>query len=236
MDLRQLSSKIIAFWILFSPFLRQLNGAGLQTGLLLLDFEKAHDRVVWDFLEGGTLSRMGFMACWITGVSALYRHSSSAIAIGGYVGPSFMLSRSVWQGCLLAPYVFLFYAETMLVFLRASITHIHGILLPLSSEEELLDSEFTDDWRLWISERSLLSSLAWDPDEWSWLVARTREEPVSFFEYTVRVGRQIMLRQQPSTSTRLRVWLHAGLSHAFLSFGASSGLPCSADTLRISCG
>ena len=77
--------------------------------LLLLDFEKAYDRVDWDFLEG-TLLRMGFAVSWIRGVAALYRSSSSAITIGGHVGRHFILSYS---GCPLAPYVFLFVAETM---------------------------------------------------------------------------------------------------------------------------
>lgn len=63
--------------------------------LLLLDSEKAYDRVDWGFLEG-TLRRMGFPVSWIRGVAALYRCSSSAITIGGDVGRHFVLSRSVW--------------------------------------------------------------------------------------------------------------------------------------------
>ena len=83
---------------------------------MLLDFEKAYDRVDWDFLEGSML-RMGFPQRWITGVSALYRSGSAAVTIGGHVGRRFALTRSMRQGCSLAPY-FLFFAETMSLFLR----------------------------------------------------------------------------------------------------------------------
>ncbi|MCO5597486.1 hypothetical protein L7F22_051564 [Adiantum nelumboides] len=38
--------------------------------IMLLDFEKAYDKVDWDFLEG-TLSRMGFPQSWIQVISAL---------------------------------------------------------------------------------------------------------------------------------------------------------------------
>lgn len=124
--------------------------------ILLLDFEKAYDRVEWDFLEG-VVARLGFCRCWISGVSALYCSSSSAITIGGFVDESFMLSRSVRQGCPLAPYLFLFFAEAMSLFLRARLPQIHGLRLPLSIEEDLLDSEFVDDTMLYMpySEDSL---------------------------------------------------------------------------------
>ena len=49
---------------------------------VLLDFEKAYDRVDWDFLEG-TMARLGFPQAWISGVSALYRSATSRVLIGG---------------------------------------------------------------------------------------------------------------------------------------------------------
>ena len=61
--------------------------------IMLLDFEKAYDRVDWDFLEGSML-RMGFPQRWITGVS-LYRSGSAAVTIGGHVGRRFALSRGL---------------------------------------------------------------------------------------------------------------------------------------------
>ncbi|MCO5559170.1 hypothetical protein L7F22_012764 [Adiantum nelumboides] len=49
------------------------------TAIMLLDFEKAYNRVEWDFLEG-TLSRMGFPQPGIHEISALHRSASSARA------------------------------------------------------------------------------------------------------------------------------------------------------------
>ena len=44
--------------------------------IILLDFEKAYDRVDWDFLHG-TLLRLGFPKEWVNGVSALYKTAHS---------------------------------------------------------------------------------------------------------------------------------------------------------------
>lgn len=86
--------------------------------VLLLDFEKAYDRVDWGFLEG-TLSRFGFEDAWIRGISALYTTACSQVLMAGGRGPSFALSRSVRQGCPLAPFLFLFFVEAMSIYLAA---------------------------------------------------------------------------------------------------------------------
>ena len=44
--------------------------------VLVLDFEKAYDKVDWDFLEE-TMLRMGFLDPWIRRVASLYRLASS---------------------------------------------------------------------------------------------------------------------------------------------------------------
>ena len=61
---------------------------------LLLDFEKANDRVEWVFLEE-SLWRLGFLDAWIRGAIAFYRYATSAITIGGFVGSNFKLTRSI---------------------------------------------------------------------------------------------------------------------------------------------
>ncbi|MCO5584482.1 hypothetical protein L7F22_038410 [Adiantum nelumboides] len=114
--------------------------------ILLLDFEKAYDRVDWGFLEG-SLVRMGFPEAWIRGISALYRFASSSVTIGGHVGRTFQISRSVSP---LAPYLLLFVAETMSDFIRAQQSALRGLLMPVADEPDLIDQEHADDTLLFL--------------------------------------------------------------------------------------
>ena len=65
-------------------------------------------------------------------------------------GERFRLSRSVRQGCPLAPFLFLFVAEAMSTFLTAQDTGLRGLQLPIRTAEELLDSEFADDTAVYL--------------------------------------------------------------------------------------
>jgi len=62
--------------------------------LLLLDFEKAFDRIEWGFLFSA-LAKLGFSETWIRWVKTLYLEASSAIKVNGTTGPTFQLARSV---------------------------------------------------------------------------------------------------------------------------------------------
>jgi mannosylglycoprotein endo-beta-mannosidase len=62
--------------------------------LLLLDFEKAFDRIEWNFLFSA-LSKLGFSNTWVRWVYTLYLDATSAIKINGEAGPIFQLARSV---------------------------------------------------------------------------------------------------------------------------------------------
>ena len=66
------------------------------------------------------------------------------------MGERFTLERSVHQGCPLAPYLFLFFAEAMAHFLRAPTTGLLGMRLPIRDDAELLDSEYADDTALYV--------------------------------------------------------------------------------------
>ena len=48
--------------------------------ILLIDFEKAYNRVNWGFLEG-SLGHFGFEDQWIRGVLAMYRSASSQVLL-----------------------------------------------------------------------------------------------------------------------------------------------------------
>ena len=62
--------------------------------ILLLDFEKAYDRVDWNLLEG-IMSRLGFTEAWIKGVSCLYRNAHSQVLLAKGIGYRFRITRSV---------------------------------------------------------------------------------------------------------------------------------------------
>ena len=117
--------------------------------MLFLDFEKAYERVDWSFLEG-TLARMEFPLQWITGISTLYRSASSAVTIGGFVGRSFDISRSVRQGCPLVVYLYLFVGEALSDLIHARQDEIQGVTLPLAGECDLVDQEYADDTLLMV--------------------------------------------------------------------------------------
>lgn len=50
--------------------------------MLLLDFEKAYDRVNWTFLKQA-MSRMGFDPTWINQAMSLNENASASIIVNG---------------------------------------------------------------------------------------------------------------------------------------------------------
>jgi hypothetical protein len=80
--------------------------------MLLLDFEKAYDRVNWTFLRE-TMKTMGFHNKWTNQVMSLYSNASAAVIVNGEQSKTFQLQRSVRQGCPLAPYFFLLTVDVL---------------------------------------------------------------------------------------------------------------------------
>jgi hypothetical protein len=62
--------------------------------LLLLNFEKAFDKIEWGFFFTA-LSKLGFSPKWIKWVSSLYWLASSSVKVNRESGEDFKLSRSV---------------------------------------------------------------------------------------------------------------------------------------------
>ena len=80
--------------------------------MILLDFEKAYDRVNWTFLQQA-MERMGFDPTWIKQVMSLNLNASAAIIVNGEQSVTFKLQSSVRQGCPLAPYLFLLTVDVL---------------------------------------------------------------------------------------------------------------------------
>ena len=133
---------------LFSEMITLAQHHKQSLAIQLLDFEKAYNKVDWDFLEA-VLLRLGFPIAWIKGVSALYRHASSSILFSGGNGTLFPNSRYVRQGYPLAPFLFILFGEALSSFLIFSTTTIQPIVLPIANLT-VLDVEFVDGTTFYI--------------------------------------------------------------------------------------
>jgi len=115
--------------------------------LLLLDFEKAFDRIEWGFIFTA-LAKLGFEDTWIRWVRSIYKEASSAIKVNRAIGLDFRLARSVRQSCPLAPYL-LILATDVLGHMMADPRHgIEG--LSLSRGGLIRDQTFANDTTLYL--------------------------------------------------------------------------------------
>ena len=110
--------------------------------MLLLDFEKAYDRVSWTFLKQ-TMGKMGFAEIWIQRVMSLNLNASAAIIVNGEQSKTFKLQRSVRQGCPLAPYLFLLTVDVLGQMLQHPGCNVKGLRLP--DNTTITNQMFADD-------------------------------------------------------------------------------------------
>jgi hypothetical protein len=121
--------------------------SGQDLVLLLLDFEKAFDRIEWGFLFTA-LSKLGFNDTWVRWVGSLYQSASSTIKVNGIAGPDFQLARSVRQGCPLAPYLFILATDVLGYMLADPKYEVEGLSFPRGGL--IRDQTFVDDTALYL--------------------------------------------------------------------------------------
>lgn len=119
--------------------------SGQDLSMLLLDFEKAYDRVNWTFLRE-VMMRMGFHTKWITQVMSLNENAAASIIVNGEVSKTFRLQRSVRQGCPLAPYLFLLTVDVLGQMLQHPGCGVQGLRLP--DNTYITNQMFADDTML----------------------------------------------------------------------------------------
>jgi hypothetical protein len=107
----------------------ELRSKKLGGILLKLDFEKAYNRVNWDFLAE-VLRCKGFEEGYIHRILQLVSGGQTAISINGVIGPYFRNKRGVRQGDPLSPLLFNFIREALSGILAAAgaTGHIHGVV------------------------------------------------------------------------------------------------------------
>jgi len=97
--------------------------------LLLLNFEKAFDKIEWSFLFEA-LAKLGFCPQWIRWVSSLYGSASLAIKLNGVEGSTFPLARLMRQGCPLSPFLFILATDVLGHMLDDRRFGVEGLTLP----------------------------------------------------------------------------------------------------------
>lgn len=115
--------------------------------MLLLDFEKAYDRVNWTFLTQ-TMEAMGFNHKWVKQVMSLNINASAAVVVNGAQSKTFRLQRSVRQGCPLAPYLFLLTVDVLGQMLQHPDCGVQGLRLP--DNTTITNQMFADDTLLFL--------------------------------------------------------------------------------------
>ncbi|GBG86522.1 hypothetical protein CBR_g41585 [Chara braunii] len=113
----------------------------LDLAVLLLDMEKAYDSVGWSFVLT-TLRKMGFGLGFCKWVVAMYTVATSLVQVNGHLSRHFELSRSLRQGCPLAPLLFVLQLEVPLNCIRRH-PRIRG--LQVARDRECRAKDLADD-------------------------------------------------------------------------------------------
>ncbi|KAL3688567.1 hypothetical protein R1sor_014876 [Riccia sorocarpa] len=105
---------------------------GKQIGFLMLDLEKAYDRLSLDFLWE-VLQRMGFGDQFISILKALSTGASVRVQLNSSLSPDFPIERGVRQGCPLAPLLFAISSVPLILSLQAAARdgNIKNLKLPV---------------------------------------------------------------------------------------------------------
>ena len=113
-----------------------------ELNMLLLDFEKAYDRVNWTFLKE-VIGKMGFHPTWVKQVMSLNENAAASVIVNGEISRTFHLHRSVRQGCPLAPYLFLLTVDVLGQMLQHPGCRVQGLRLP--DNTTITNQMFADD-------------------------------------------------------------------------------------------
>lgn len=85
--------------------LHEIRATKEEVFILKIDFEKAYDRVRWEFLEE-VLREKGFDPLWISWMRQLVRGGQTAVNNNGHIGSYFRNKRGVRQGDPISPLLF----------------------------------------------------------------------------------------------------------------------------------
>jgi exonuclease III len=118
--------------------------------ILKIDFEKAYDKVKWDFLQQ-TLRMKGFSAKWCRWVQCMVSGGSVGIKVNDEVGPYFQTKRGLRQGDPMSPILFNIVADMLALIINRAKNddQIRGII-PHLVDDGLSILQYADDTIIFI--------------------------------------------------------------------------------------
>ena len=123
-------------------FVEQKN---IRCAFINLDQAKAFDRVSTKYLLQ-VLQAYGFGPSFIKWIKLLYTDISSAVIVNGHIGDSFLVCRSVRQGCAISPLLYVLSMEPFANRVRQCV-NFHGLKIP-GCDDEVRVTQYADDTTL----------------------------------------------------------------------------------------
>lgn len=114
---------------LVTEMIRYINNDAPESGglLILLDNEKAFDRVQWPFMLKA-LRAFGLPEPFVQAVQTMYTDISTVVKTNGRPGLPFKVSSGIRQGCVLSALLYVIVQEVQLRMIRRSA--VRGIDIP----------------------------------------------------------------------------------------------------------
>ncbi|WVZ54093.1 hypothetical protein U9M48_004953 [Paspalum notatum var. saurae] len=130
----------------FLPGRNIMEGVVNLNGVIFkIDFEKAYDKVRWDFLQQ-TLRMKGFSATWCNWIKSFVQGGNVAINVNGQSGSYFQTRKDLRQGDPLSPILFNIVADMLAIIInRAKTEGKVNRVIPHLVDDGLSILQYADD-------------------------------------------------------------------------------------------
>ena len=133
-----------------------INSKSDDSMILLLDQEKAFDRVEWSWLFK-VLKKFNFGDRFIGWIKTMYKYAKSALITNGTISEYFPLSRGIRQGDAMSALLFIIQAEPLSCMIRNN-KDIKGInIISGGVEREIKLCQYVDDTNIFLKNSTYIA-------------------------------------------------------------------------------